>query len=287
MADISIVIVNWNVKEQLGECLRSLKNISNPKIETIVIDNNSSDGSIEMIRTEYPEVKLIANSGNVGFARACNQGIYASSGEYILLLNPDTEVPEGSLEKLLRIARQNQNAGIIGPKIVYPDGSLQESVRRFPRFVDQTLIQLKLHRLLKKSRWIKDYLMVDFDYEKTQTVDQVMGAAFLIPRPIITHLSGLDERYFIWFEEVDFCLKVKNAGRKVLYTPDVQIIHKQGQSFFQLVSSSRQPMRNASLIKYFYKNHGPLQGTWFLILHPITMGLAYLTQLFRVKPKAI
>lgn len=287
MPELSIVIVNWNVKEPIAECLSSLATIEAPKIEVIVVDNASTDGSIQMLQKKFPWVKLIANQDNKGFAKACNQGIKISEGDYILLLNPDTVVPEGALEPLLSFAKDHPEAGVIGPKILNTDGSVQQSVRSFPSFWNQTVIQLKLHRIFRNSKIIQEYRMANFPYDSVQSVDQVMGAAFLIPKTVIEKIGALDERYFVWFEEVDFCLTVKRAGLDVLFCPNTNIIHKQGQSFFQLVSTNRQRMMNDSMRKYFFKNHGFLHGAWFTALHPISIGLAYLVQWFKVKPKAL
>ena len=246
--DLSIIIVSWNVKGLLNKCLNSLYTYTNNlDFEVFVVDNNSQDQSAQMVEKEFSQVKLIKNSDNLGFAKANNQAIKQARGKYILLLNPDTEFFNNAAQNMIKFMKQNSEADIAGCKILNPDKTSQASVRRFPT-VYSSLIQLfKLHHLFSAQKILKKYLAVDFDYEKTQLVDQVMGAFFIFKK----ELGLLDENFFIWLEEVDMCKRAK----KVYYTPDVQIIHHGAGSFKQVKTSKKQKYFYKSLF-YYFKKHG-------------------------------
>ncbi len=280
--DLSIIIVNWKVKDLLEKCLQSIfeqtKNIS---FEVFVVDNNSGDGSVEMVREKFPQVDLTASQENLGFAKGNNLAIKKSRGRYILLLNPDTEILENALEKMVRFMDANQDCGIAGCKLLNPDLSLQPSVRAFPDLASQIFILLKLHHLFPYSKTMYKYLVQNFDYGKTQEVDQVMGAFMMIRREVAEKIGLLDENFWIWFEEVDFCKRAKIAGFKILYTPEAKIIHHFGQSFKQAMGVKKQKDFNRSL-SYYFKKHGT-KGEWLVIqiLRPLSLILACLAQSFK------
>jgi len=284
--DLSIIIVNWKVKDLLEKCLSSIfeqtKNIS---FEVFVVDNNSGDGSAEMVREKFPQVDLTAGAENLGFAKGNNLAIKKSRGRYILLLNPDTEILDNALEKMVRFMDTHPECGVGGCKLLNLDLSLQPSVRAFPDLVSQVFILLKIHHLFPHSKAMHKYLVQDFDYEKTQEVDQVMGAFMMIRREVIEKIGMLDENFWIWFEEVDFCKRAKEAGFKILYTPEAKIIHLYGQSFKQALSVSKQKVLNRSLA-YYLKKHGT-KGEWAVIqiLRPLSLALAWLVQIFKIKPR--
>lgn len=277
--DLSIIIVNWKVKDLLEKCLRSIfeqtKNIS---FEIFVVDNNSGDGSVEMIQAKFPQVNLTASAENLGFAKGNNLAIKKARGRYVLLLNPDTEILDNALEKMVRFMDAHPECGIAGCKLLNPDLSLQPSVRAFPSFASQIFILLKIHHLFPHSKAMYKYLVQDFDYEKTQEVDQVMGAFMMIRREAIEKIGLLDEKFWIWFEEVDFCKRAEAAGFKILYTPEAKIIHLYGQSFKQAMGVKKQKNFNRSL-SYYFKKHGT-KGEWLVIqiLRPISLVLAWLAQ---------
>ncbi len=241
-----------------------------PQFEIIVVDNASSDGTVEMVKemnrhaelacaprarsaSEFEdrsrnkfgmtrEIKLIANDKNRGFAAGNNQGIREAKGKYILLLNPDTEFTENSLKKVFDAMESDASIGVLGCTLLNPDGSLQPSVRRFPRLRDIIIIFFKLHKLFPSL--LNRYLAKNFDYDhplapslvkegEVKEVDQIMGAFFCIRKSVIDRIGLLDDKYFIWFEEVDFCRRAKAAGFKVVYWPGTSIIHHGGQSFGQ------------------------------------------------------
>jgi len=253
---ISIIIVSWNVADFLRECLQSiLKQPSDVSFEVIVVDNASTDATVELVRKEFPGVILIANDTNFGFAAANNQGILRASGEYLLLLNPDTQVLNNCLAMCLKIMAENHHIGILGCKHLNPDRTLQPSVRRLPRLVDQLLVATKLAKLLGNTQTIRRYYAKDFDYKKEQSAEQVAGSFLMFRRELLDEIGLLDEGFFIWFEEVDFCKRALDAGWEVWYTPRASIIHHGGQSFGQEVKWRNQLRFLASMSKYFQK-HG-------------------------------
>jgi hypothetical protein len=280
--DLSIIIVNWKVKDLVEKCLQSIfeqtKDIS---FEVFVVDNNSGDGSAEMVREKFPQVDLTVSTENLGFAKGNNLAIKKSRGRYILLLNPDTEILDNALEKMVRFMDTHSECGISGCKLLNPDLSLQPSVRAFPDLISQLFILLKIHHLLPHSKTMYKYLVQNFDYEKMQEVDQVMGAFMMIRREVINKIGLLDEKFWIWFEEVDFCKRAKAAGFKILYTPEVKIIHHFGQSFKQAMGLRKQKDFNRSL-SYYFQKHGT-RGEWLAIqiLRPLSLLLAWLAQIFK------
>jgi GT2 family glycosyltransferase len=284
--DLSIIIVNWKVKDLLEKSLRSIfeqtKGIS---FEVFVVDNNSGDGSVKMVREKFPQVDLTASAENLGFAKGNNLAIKKSRGRYVLLLNPDTEILENTLGKMVKFMDAHQDCGIAGCKLINADLSTQPSVRAFPDLASQIFILLKLHHLFPHSKAMFKYLVQDFDYEKTQEVDQVMGAFMIIRREVFDKIGFMDENFWLWFEEVDFCKCAKEAGFKILYTPEAKIIHLYGQSFKQVLSVPKQKVLNRSLA-YYFKKHGTAGG-WIVIqiLRPISLFLAWLVQIFKIKPQ--
>jgi len=282
--DLSIIIVSWNVKDLLRKCLESIyRETKNLKFEVFVVDNYSQDKTVEMIKTDFPQINLIANQENVGFASACNQAIREAKGDFVLLLNPDTEILENALKKMVNFMRIHSDAGVASCQILNPDKSLQPSVRRFPTFSSMSLIMLKIHHLFPKLNSIKYYLASDFDYSKAQEVDQVMGAFFLIRYDVIKKVGLLDKNFYIWFEEVDYCQRLKKHGWKIYYMPEAKIIHYFAQSFQQVTGFKKQLIFNRSLIFYFKKHKPFIDYISLLFLHPTSLFLAFISQLLRLK----
>ncbi|MFH1046738.1 MAG: glycosyltransferase family 2 protein [Patescibacteria group bacterium] len=274
--DLSIIILNWKVKDLLRKCLTSVyQHTSGISFEVFVVDNDSRDGSVEMVLKEFPQVTLIANNRNVGFAAGNNQAIEQASGEFVLLLNPDTELKDNALAKMVSVMTAYPLAGVCGPKLLNPDGSLQSSVRRYPTFWTQALVMLKLHHVLTGSRALRRYLATDFDYAREQDVEQVMGAAFMIRCGVLTDIGPLDEDYFIWFEEVDYCKRARDAGYQVLYTPQAEVIHHGGESFAQAFGPLKQRIYNKSMRIYMRRHHGFWPWLGLTLLHPLSMALAW------------
>jgi hypothetical protein len=256
--DLSVVIVNWNVRELLRGCLKSVltsKQLGGLAMEVIVVDNASSDGSVEMIRREFSEVKLIANERNLGFTGGNNQGIAASRGRYILLLNPDTEVIGDALVEMVKYMDANPDVGALGPKLLNPDGSVQSSRRRFPTpataFLESTFLQWWFPR----NRAVRLYHILDRSDDETQEVDWVTGACILIRREAIEEVGLLDAGFFMYSEELDWCRRARGKGWKVVYLPKAKVIHYGARSSEQ-VKPFQHIQFQRSKIRYFRKYHG-------------------------------
>jgi len=257
MVDLSIVIVNWNVRDLLRHCLHSL--LSTPYsllVEVIVVDNASTDGSVEVVRTEFPGVHLIANDDNRGFPAANNQGIAVAQGRYVLLLNPDTEVMGDALAAMVAFADAHPDVGIVGPQLLNPDGSVQSSRRRFPTlqtaFFESTWLEpYAPHHVLGRYH-VRDRLD-----DATQDVDWVTGAALLARQEAIQQVGPMDVGFFMYSEELDWCRRFREAGWRVVYLPAARIIHHVGKSSEQVVAA-RHIHFQTSKVRYFRKYHGAL-----------------------------
>jgi GT2 family glycosyltransferase len=232
---LSIVIVNYRVRDILKECLNSvLSSNDNMVNEIIVIDNNSKDGSVELLRKNFPEVRLIENHQNKGFSSASNQGIRKSSGEYILLLNPDTIFPQMGFSSMIEFMDSNPEVGICGPKMVDARGDLLYSCRRFPSFLTSiSSSQSLLERFFPRNPLSRQYLLKDMDHSRVQEVDWISGSCLLTRKKMLDQIGPLDEDYFIYVEDVDLCYRAHQAGWKVFYFPEVTFIHRVGQSTSQ------------------------------------------------------
>lgn len=257
--DISIIIVSWKLKEKLRHNLEALElALKELKAEIFVVDNNSQDGTVEMIQREFKDIKLIANTDNLGFAKANNQAIAQAKGDFILLLNPDMKVFEDTIIKALAWAQANKQATVSGFYLQNENGDLLPQVRRFPKLRDQLMLTLKLPHIFPAL--LNKYLFTNFDYNQAQRVDSIRGSFFLINRSSWQEISGLyepflDERYFIWFEEVDFCREVYKNGGEVWYSPAAKCRDYIGQSFRQLPRSTKQVYFQNSMLAYFKKWH--------------------------------
>jgi len=253
--DLSIIIVHYNVVDYLKKCLLSILN-SKGKItqEIFVIDNHSIDFSAEMIRREFSVVKLIENEKNMGFSFAANQGIKKSRGRYILLLNPDTIFPKEGMDKLIEYMDKNPKVGICGPKMVNPQGKLLYSCRSFPSFMTSiSSSQSILYRYFPSNPLSNKYLLKDFGHSQIKEVDWVSGSCLLARGEMIEQIGFLDEDYFIYVEDVDFCLRAKQHRWKVVYFPLTTFIHYVGRSTSQ--DRLRMQLEHHKSMYYFYKKH--------------------------------
>lgn len=263
-SDLSIVIVNWNVCELLKRCLHSIMSsfqlpTSNFQIEVIVVDSASSDGSVAMVQEEFPQVQLIANSENVGFTVGNNQGIAVSRGRYILLLNPDAEIVSDALATMVEHMDNHPQVGALGPQLLNPDGSIQSSRRRFPTLATAFLESTILQQWFPHNRIAKHYYMTGRPDDEVQEVDWVTGACLLARREAIEEVGLLDEGFFMYSEELDWCRRIKAQGWKVVYLPIARVIHYGAQSSEQ-VKSFQHIQFQRSKIRYFRKHHGSWQA---------------------------
>jgi N-acetylglucosaminyl-diphospho-decaprenol L-rhamnosyltransferase len=277
--DLSIVIVSWNVRELLHCCLQSVARETQPspdggalriadwEVEIWVVDNASSDGSAQMVREHFPQVHLIANDENRGFTAANNQGLALTRGRYLLLLNPDTEVVGDALSEMIRYAEAHFEVGALGPRLVNPDGSIQSSRRRFPTFTTALVESTVVQEWWKDNYVLRRYYMTDTPDDAIQKVDWVVGACLLVRRQAYEEVGGLDEGYFMYSEELDWCRRIKDAGWEIVYLPTASIIHHEGKSSEQVVPA-RHIHFQSSKVRYFRKHRGAFQAEalrWFLL----------------------
>jgi GT2 family glycosyltransferase len=253
--DVSVVIVNWNTSDLLARCLGSLENErSTVGMEVIVVDNGSTDGSLARVRQAYPAVRLISNPDNRGFSIANNQGIEASSGRYVLLLNSDTEVVGGSLRALVEYGDAHTEAGILGPRLLNGDGTLQPSGGRFPTPLSTMFGLVGLERLTGQPRY-----GTTRDYSKPAVVDEVSGAAMMIRHGVIERIGMLDESFVWGYEDVDFCRRVHETGWQVHYVPAAVVQHEWGASR-RLAPAATVLMAINGRRRYFRKHHGRISS---------------------------
>lgn len=213
--DLTVVIVNFNTKNLLRQCLASVfKQTKGIGYEVIVIDNGSSDGSGAMVKKEFPRARLIKNKKNLGFAKANNQGIRQARGEWVLLLNSDTEIKDNALAKLVAFANKQKDLGIAGPKLVNPDGSLQPSTAPFYTLPVVAISLFRGDKFLRRSP------------AGTKRVDWLSGACFLIKKQVIEKVGLLDERFFMYVEEMEYCYRAKKAGFQTCFYPGAEVIHR-------------------------------------------------------------
>jgi len=256
--DLSIVIVSYNTLDLLRKCLLAIPPaIENFKVEVWVVDNHSPDRSADMVAEEFPEVHLIANADNPGFAFANNQAIRQSRSRHVLLLNPDTEALPGSLAMLVKYLDANPETGAVGPKLLNSDGSLQANGRRFPTVMREFLVTTGLDALsnvMQKSAFDSaEFMRADFDV--TCEVDSVSGACLMMRSAAINEIGLLDESYFMFYEEIEWCWRLKRAGYRVAYIGGSQVVHHWMGSVRQLGRASAAHLRRSARL-YYLKTGG-------------------------------
>ncbi len=285
--DLSIVIVNWNVRDLLRQCLCSIEaswaaaespaSLLAANCETIVVDSASEDGSAAMVRDEFPNVLLIASDENLGYARGNNLGLGRATGEYLLVLNPDTEIVADGLPAMLNYLRSHDRAGAIGPQLRYPDGSLQSSRRRFPTpataFWESTLLQ----QWFPDNRFARRYHVQDRPADEVQAVDWVVGAALMMRRSAWEQTGPFDESFFMYFEELDWCRRCRGLGWEIDYLPLACVVHHEGKSS-QQVPAERTIRFQSSKLRYFDKYYGRLTATLIRLFLLATFGFQLLEE---------
>lgn len=268
---ISIIIVSWNTARFLENCLASI--LANPPtlpFESWVVDNASADGSPRMVREKFPQVHLVENRENVGFARANNQAIQQCTGKYILLLNPDTLVAPGALQALVDFLDQRPEAGAAGAKNLKPDGSLQISSHPRPTLSREFWRLLHLDALSSYAV----YPMAKWDTNQPQEVDVVGGACLLLRKEVLEQVGFLDEDYFMYSEEIDLCYRIQRAGWRIYWVPQAEVVHFGGQSTQQVPTEMFLNLYRSN-IKYFRKHYG-----WSAVqIHKLILTIAALSRL--------
>jgi GT2 family glycosyltransferase len=258
MIDLCIIIVSWNTKTYLLHCVESIfQKREGVPWGVVVVDNGSRDGSGTAVKKIFPAVHLIENDRNLGFSKAANQGLKMLSGRYALLLNPDTEVKDGAIEQLVSFMDGHPEAGVAGAQLLNSDGSRQNSIANFPSLATE---------LLNKSllRWVfpKSFPGKERDYPEPVEVDSVIGASMIVKREAMEKVGLLDEDYFLFLEETDWCYRLKKAGWKIYHVPQAEIYHFQGKSA-QTEKKKARVEYYRSRYHFFKKNRGVLQ--WFVL----------------------
>ena len=268
--DLSIIIVNYNTREHLKNCLESIYNTRQEvSYEVWVVDNNSTDSSSTMVEIEFPQVRLIKNSENSGFARANNQAIKQAEGSFILLLNPDTIVFDHVFDRTIDFLQETPETGMVTCKLVKPDGTLDLACRRsFPSAFDGFCRASGLSKMFPKSHLFAQYNLTFLDENEISEVDAINGAFMMVKREALSDVGLLDEDYFMYMEDLDWCFRFKQKGWKVYYVPNTKVIHLKGESGKEnsngMISEFYKSME--MFYKKTYRPNKSQVGFWFTIL---------------------
>lgn len=229
---LSVILVNWNTSDLTRQALASVyKQIVDIDFEVIVVDNNSADNSVEMIKKEFPQVRLIENKENLGFGKANNQGLKIAQGNYLMFLNTDVVVLDGALNKLVNYLDQYADVMMVGPRLLNKDLTFQHACRRMlPNPINSFFHLFGLATIFKNSKFVTDYKQYAADPEITGPTEAISGAAMMFRRQVYNEIGGFDETFFFYGEDLDFCKRVLDKGWKIVYVSEAKIIHFGGQS---------------------------------------------------------
>ena len=288
MVDASIIIVNWNTKDLLLNCLKSIKNReAKYEMEIIVVDNASTDGSPEAVKYQFPNVKLIVNNRNLGFAKGNNIGIEASLGRYVCLANSDIVIKEGCIEGMLRYMDAHTSIGILGPKLLNPDLTLQPSCKKFPTLWNNFCLAVGLTKIFLRSKLFCGEHMWFFPHDTVIRVEALVGAFLVVRREAIKQVGLLDENFFMYGEEIDWCKRFWNAGWEVVFYPEAEVVH------YGRASSSREPVRffkesYRSKLKYWKKHRSRVAQIGFVLITLLRQAIRIMSGVFLyiMKPSA-
>ncbi len=275
--DLAVVIVSYNTRDLLEECIASvLAETKAIACHVFVVDNASRDGSAEMVQRKFPEVSLRANAENLGFSRANNQALAGIDARYAVLLNSDTKIFPGSraLEAMVAFMDAHPDVGALGPKILFEDGSIQLHCARSLPGLWASFCQLTtLARRFPHNRLTGGYLMSWWDHEDAREVECLLGACMMVPREVLERVGPLDGDFFLGGEDADWCLRIRRAGWKVYYNPEIAILHHGGASKNQMEEHEGKPL-HIGYWKYFRKHHGPVYAlAWRMMT--ATLSLAW------------
>ena len=257
--DLSIIIVTWNSENEISGCLNSIiDNTAEINFEIIIVDNNSSDDTQKKIREvseeKYHRITVILNNDNKGFTKACNQGILSSKGEHVLFLNPDTRVTKGSLKFLIDKLISSGKTGAVAPQLLNDDKTIQKSCRTFPDYFDMFCEFSLLTYIFPDSILFSNWKMNYFDHNEERTVEQPMAAALMVRKKVLNEIGNFDERYIMFFNDVDLCKKIYDAGYTILFCPGAKIFHEKGISIYK-VRERMIRIWNDDCLSYFRKYH--------------------------------
>jgi N-acetylglucosaminyl-diphospho-decaprenol L-rhamnosyltransferase len=251
--DLAVAVVNHNAGPFLAGCLDSIAASSGEvATEVVLVDNASTDRSVDRATAGHPDVRVIRNPDNRGFARAANQALAATTAPFVLLLNPDAQIVGGKLESLVKVARERPRAGAIGALVRNPDGTIQPSARRVPR-LGEALGHAFLGPLWRENPWTRSYTMAGWDRATEREVGWVSGSAMLLRREVIDEVGPFDEGYFMYVEEVDWCYRFKRAGWEVWHCPDALAVHHGGRSTAQRPAAMQAELQRSR--RRFYRKH--------------------------------
>ncbi|MHB8625387.1 MAG: glycosyltransferase family 2 protein [Aggregatilineales bacterium] len=285
--DLSIIIVSWNVSKLLADCLDSVgqcchtPSLKSPRadgltVEVIVVDSASSDGTAAMLLARYPQVELLAQSENVGFTIGNNIGLKAATGRMLMLLNPDTVVIGDALAQLVKYMDAHLDVGVVGPQTRNADGTIQSTRRRFPTLATAIFESTWLHPFAPR-RVLDHFYVTDITDDAIADVDWVQGSALMVRREAYEQVGGLDERYVMFSEEVDWCKRIKSAGWRVVYVGTARIIHYGGQSTEQVTARKHIHFQQSKL-RYFRKYHGPIAAMLLRVVLLASYGQQFVAE---------
>lgn len=286
--DLSIIIVSWNAKEFLRACLLSVyKTTPGIKHEVFVIDNASTDGSVEMVKKEFPQVNLTCTTKNLGFAKANNIGIRKSNSRYICLINSDVKVLDACVMLLINYMDQHPKIGVIGPRTFNPDMSPQQSCAEFPTFWNSATFAFGLSKLFPTSKYVGHTYSKYWPFDTLRKVDMIRGSFMMVRKKAIDQVGLLDEEFFMYMEDFDWCNRFWKAGWDVIHYPDAHVIHYQG------ASSDNDPIKNSieryrSKLIYWRKYYGLAGACYITVLDCVRQLLKFIigTLLYLYKPSS-
>jgi GT2 family glycosyltransferase len=275
---VSIVIVSWNAKRYLAECLESLqRQCGEVRPEVIVVDNASSDGSPELVASQFPHVRLIRNVENAGFARANNAGIALSTGEYVCLVNSDVRFVSNCFAPMLRYMQEHPEVALLGPKMLSAEGEVRRSTMRFPTLWNSYCRALGLDGIFRKSRIFGGQLMADFDHQTTRDAEVLNGWFWMARRSALEEVGLLDEQFFMYGEDIDWCYRFRQAGKRIIFFAGAEAIHYGGASSGNAPVRFYLEMYRAGW-QFWHKHHGRMAQAGFLTsigLHHILRTAGY------------
>lgn len=274
---LSIIIVNWNTREHLRACLRSIfDHPPNEPFEVWVVDNASSDGSTDMVRQEFPQVRLIANEENLGYGRANNQALRWAEGEFALVLNSDIEVLPGALQALIDFMRTHPSAHAVGGQLILPSGQIQPSCSERLTLWAVFCEQMLLAKAFPRSRLFGGYNLTWWSYDSVREVEQVVGACLLLRRQPNGSFPLFDERYFMYAEDTELCHRIRKAGGRIYYVPEAKFKHHLG-------ASSEQEMVRAEMVKAYNRSRilffREVYGAWSVPIYRLLIAAGALLRL--------
>jgi GT2 family glycosyltransferase len=283
---ISVVVVSWNAKAFLLKCIQSIirQSVPDPP-EIIVVDNASTDESAQAVNDNYPGVTVIRNDGNYGFAKANNIGIRASGGTYLFLINSDVVVSEGCFQQCVRYMDEHPDIGMLGPRIVGSDGNVQRSCMGYPSLWNTLCRALALDSLFPNSRLFGGHLLTFWNHDETRTVEVINGCFWVLRRSAVEQVGLLDERFFIYGEDVDWCRRFNESGWKVVFLSEADALHYGG------ASSANSPIRfdiemQRANYQYWTKHHSRVQATAYLLISLLhhTLRIAGEVAVYALRP---